>query len=80
MASIAILISNLSVNGDNLYLEGIAHVQGDDQKYGWGCDVNWTDTTAIVVLAAQNAALASTKVEIGLLDKCAIFIGTSSLL
>lgn len=89
MPSIAILITNLSVVADHLHLDGIAHVEGDPTKYGWGVDVSWKDSSATMVAAAKAAALdaagftndkslVANLLDNALSDKCSVFIGLSS--
>lgn len=90
MPSIAILITNLSVVNTNLHIDGIAHVEGDPTKYGWGVDVSWKDSTESMIAAAKQAALDAAGYSKGnalvqnlldstLSDKCSVFIGTSSI-
>lgn len=89
MSSIAILITNLSVVDDHLHIDGIAHVEGDPVKYGWGCDVSWKDSSASMIAIAKAAAMEATGfnrdralvanlLDNALSDKCSVFIGLAS--
>lgn len=83
MASIIVLVSNISVNDGTLHINGIAKVDALEENIGWGCDVAWDTAGTQINIACLNAAIAAAKeagVDINkLLDKKVLFSGSGDV-